>query len=348
MKYSKFIMLLVMVVVLCGLTGCIKPPLVEKFVEIKNNETAFVTQLEGNNQAKYDSLAALQKMQVSTKRINIPQRWRKTGRWDWQGEWIPTVKVIKVDRSPVTREWTASENKGSNRKDDGIWVESKDSIGFSTGFNCTAMVEEANAALFLYNYAGGSLSQVMDDQIRNDIQAVASEVAAKYPMDDCREKKLEIIDVVRKVVIPKFAKTGITISTIGMFGGFAYEDKEIQTSINKTFVAQQAKVTAAAQYEAQEDKNRTIEKAAIGFKNAAITKAEGQAEAVKVSADAEAKAILVVAQAAEKANSNPAFLKLKQLEVELARIKTWNGQYPQWVTGNNAEKLGIFVNAPNK
>ena len=96
MKYGKLMLVLAVVFVMC-LSGCRKPPLVEQFEEVKNNETAFVIQLEGDQQAKLDSLESLRKMQVSTKRINIPLRWQRTGRWDYQGKWIPTVKIIKVD-----------------------------------------------------------------------------------------------------------------------------------------------------------------------------------------------------------------------------------------------------------
>lgn len=333
----------VLLFVVMSLTGCMKPPITEKSEEVKNNETAFVIQLEGNAQAKVNSLEQLEKLRVSAKRIMISQRYKKVGRMWWQAIVIPTVKVIKVDRSPVTREWSADESTGTKAKNEGIWAESMDSIGFSTGFNCTAEVTEENAATFLYYYPGGSLAQVMDDQIRNDIQSEASEKAARYKMDECRKKKIEIIQIVREKVIPKFARTGITISTIGMFGGFTYEDEEIQTSINATFVAQQEKVTAAAEYEAQEDRNRTIEKAAIGIKNATITKAEGEAAAIKIKAGAEAASIEIVALAAEKAASNPVFLSLKKLEVEMSRLKVWNGQYPNWITGDTGEKLGIFV-----
>lgn len=343
---KKIFTMTMMFVLMTTLTGCIKPPLVEKFEEVKNNETAFVIQLEGTKQAKVDSLEALQQMQVSTKRIDIPQRWRRTGRWNYQGMWIPSVTIIKVDRTPVTREWSADMNTGTSRKDEGIWVESKDSIGFSTGFNCTAMVKEEEAARFLYLYPGGSLSKVMDAQIRNEIQSVASEAAAQYRMDECREKKLEIIAQVREIVIPKFAETGITITTIGMFGGFTYEEKEIQEAINKTFVAQQEKVVAKAQLDAQTDKNNTIEKAAVGKKNAAITEAEGKAESVKMTAEAEASAILAVAKASETAANNPTFIKLKQIEVEMQRLKTWDGKYPQWVTGSTANDMGMFITTP--
>ena len=346
MKYARMLLVVVMCLVVIGTTSCRKPPLVEKFDEVANNETAFVIQLEGKEQAKLDSMESLAKMQVATKRINIPQRFRKTGRYWFQGQWIPTIKIIKVDRSPITKEWCVESTTGTSSKDQGIWVESMDSIGFSTGFNCTAMVKEEDAAKFLYLYPGGSLKNVMDNQIRNEVQAVASEKAAEYKMDQCREKKLDIIATVREKVIPKFAETGVTITTIGMFGGFAYEDKEIQNSINATFVAQQEKVTAKAQLDAQTDKNLTIEKAAEGLKNAAITRSQGEAEAVKIKADAEASAILAVAKAASSAMENPVFIELKKLEVEMARLKIWNGAYPQWITSGTGEKLGIFVNAP--
>ncbi len=341
MRSKQILIILAMIVIAVG--GCRRPPEVEKIEDIHNNETAFLVQLEGDGVAKVNSLATLAKMQVTSKRINIPLRFRKTGRYRHQGHWIPTVKVIKVNRSPITRVWSAAKDKGTSRTDQGIWMESSDSIGFSTGFNCTSRVEEQNAALFLYTYSGGSLVNVMDQQIRNEIQAVASEVAAAYPMDDCREKKLEIIAKVRTIVIPKYALTGITIDTIGMFGGFAYEDEEIQNAINKIFVAQQLKEQTAAELEAQTDRNKTIELAATGLKNAAVTKATGLAEAVTIAAKAEAFAILAVAQAAEKANSNPMFLELKKLEIESQRLAVWDGKYPDWITGSAGEQLGVFV-----
>ena len=98
----KKVLFMLLVMVSCvSLVGCIKPPKVEEFEEVKNNETAFLIQLEGDQQAKLDSLESLKKMQVSAKRVGIPLRWRKTGRFSWQGNWIPTVIVLKVDRSPI-------------------------------------------------------------------------------------------------------------------------------------------------------------------------------------------------------------------------------------------------------
>jgi hypothetical protein len=51
-------------------------------IEVQNNETAFVSPLEGNlkKQQKLKSPEAMVSYQVAVKRINIPRRRPKTGR----------------------------------------------------------------------------------------------------------------------------------------------------------------------------------------------------------------------------------------------------------------------------
>lgn len=332
-------MLLISLIVAVFSAGCM-PYKGEKFVEVKNNETAFVIPLEDQleKQQRLKSLEALESYQVAIKRIDIPRRWRKTGRLWFSGEWIDTVKVIKVDRSPVTREWTAGHDTGTSTRNQGIWIESEDSVSFSTGFNCTAYIKEKDSAAFLYHYPNGRLATIMDNQVRAEIQSKAAEIASQYKMDELRTKKGEIIKGVRDHVVPFFKSTGITVTTIGMFGGFTYENQDIQKAIDATFVSQQEKVVAAALYDAQEDKNRRIVKEAEATKLAAIIKARGEAEAIHL-----------VAKAAAEANANPAFLELRKLEVEGKRIEKWNGQYPQhyWST-DSANGLGILVNAGSK
>ena len=178
------------------------------------------------------------------------------------------------------------------------------------------------------------------------IQSEASSACGNDDMDILRGKKKDVISQVRSVVIPFFAERGISITTIGMFGGFTYKNPKIQDSIDKTFVAQQEKVVAEAVFNAQQKKNETIEKAAIGLKNAAITKAEGEAQAIEIQANAEAAAIKLVAEAAEQANSNPVFLKLKQLEVEESRIDKWNGAYPKWYMAGSSDSPQIMIQQP--
>lgn len=333
------LMVLLLVFVGVMLIGC-KPPNIEIFEEVETYETAFVVPMEGDvaAQAQLDSAERLREQQVSIKRIPIPRRWHKQGRqWNWfLGQWIPTVRVIKVDRRPITQEWTAETASGTSARDQAIWVESSDSVGFSVGFTCTAFVQEKDAALFLYQYSSQSLAEVMDTEVRARIQMVGAEIAARYNLNQLRSRKQEIIDAVRDDAVPFFAARGITITTIGMFGGFAYESPGIQQSIDAVFVAQQEEEVSLAELTAQRNRNQTIE-----------ISAQAQANAVRIRAEGEASAIRLVAEAAAEAQDNPSFMELRRLEVEQSRIGKWNGAYPThlWTTGNN-DNLGIIVQSP--
>jgi len=295
------------------MTSCRKPYQTPVYSEISNNETAFVIPLEGdtNNQAKFGSKESLEKHKVATKRIEIPTRWNQTGRKAHDGKWIPTVTVIVVDRSPITRNWEA----GSKGKDSAVWVESSDSVGFSMGFNCTAFIKEEDTATFLYWYSSGSLASLMDSEIRGRIQQVAAEESAKFPLDILRDKKNEIAAAVRADIIPFFAQRGITITTVGMFGGMTYENPSIQESIDNVFVAQQEKNVALAKFEAQKKENERV-----------ILEAQGVAEQRKIQSDAEAKAITSLTQAVAQGGEN--YLQLKSLEVQMQQVEKWDGKLP--------------------
>lgn len=351
--------------VVASTTGCLRPYDVPEFVEIQHHETGYLIPLEGasnSNQAQFDSESFLDESKVAIKRIQIPHRWVQTGRIPNEGEHIDTVRLVIVDRSPVTREWTADTNQGTAHKDQAIWLESRDSIGFSLGFNATAFVDEPDSSKFLYWYpttqqdssAGSvdksvaSLPVVMDTEIRARVQQVASEVSAKYDLDELRAKKPEIIEAVRVDVVPFFKERGITITTLGMFGGFAYEQPEIQKAIDETFVAQQEKVRTAAAFEAQGKINEKIELAADAEANKERTLAQGKADAVLIAAEAEAASIQKVAEATKAAGGDPLFLQLKQLDVDIQRMTKWDGKYPSTLMnmGSGEQSPDLLLSIP--
>ena len=151
------------------LVGCIRPFDVPEFQEVSNSETAFLVPLTGDTgkQTGFDSQKYLSDRKVAVKRVQIPHEWVQTGRWSNDGKWVPTVRLIKVDRAPVTREWTAGRESGTSQKNEAIWIESQDSVGFTTGITCTARIPDDVAAVkFLFNYPSGSLESVMDTEIR--------------------------------------------------------------------------------------------------------------------------------------------------------------------------------------
>src|SRR5439155_16643222 len=94
-----------------GLTGCIKPYDRPEYVEIDTSDTGFLIPLEGEGlqQAKFQSEEYLKQRKVAAKRVRITHRWSQEGRLPNNGRWIPTVRLVKVNRSPVTREWTTPQ-----------------------------------------------------------------------------------------------------------------------------------------------------------------------------------------------------------------------------------------------
>ncbi|WCF11498.1 SPFH domain-containing protein (plasmid) [Paenibacillus thiaminolyticus] len=288
-----------------SLAGC-KPYDTPEFVTIEANQTAFVIPLEGQSseQGQFESLDLLKKSQVATKRIQIPHKWIQKGRWYRNGEWVATVRVIVVDRYPETREWKTGENG------QGFIGESKDSIKFSVGLSATAQILEEDTALFLYRYAGKTLKEVMDSEIRNKIGTVLLERYGSLSIDEIRSSKAKVIEHVRSEVEPYFKKRGITLSNIGYIGDLNYVQADVQEAINKAFKEEQDK-------KAQEIINQKE-----------LAKAEAEAEAVRI-----------------RASTIEAQIRLRELENERAWIEKWNGQQPSTVLGSNATPM-VNVSPP--
>lgn len=117
----------------------------------------------------------------------------------------------------------------------------------------------------------------MDEQIRARIQTMAAETCAEYDMDALRAEKPTLIKKIRDDVEPFFKANGITVTTIGMFGGFTYENPAVQTAIDDVFRSQQL-----------EDVAETKRLAALKDKETILIKAEAEAAAIDKLAEAEA------------------------------------------------------------
>lgn len=322
-----------------------------EFEEIDTSESAFLIPLEGDglNQAQFPSVSYLNERKAAARRVQIPHRWQQTGRFPGNGHYVPTVRLVKVDRRPVTREWTRSASSGTAAKDQAISAESKDSINFSMGVTLTANIPEELAAVFLYTYPSKSLSEMLDMEVRGRVQQAVAEEAGKYELFELPRKKGEIMAAVRKDVTEFFKERGIQISSIGMYGGLTFENAEIQKAIDESAKAAQLKVAAEAKREAQEVENKRLRLEAEGKAEAAKLEAKGRAEAAALTAEAEAGAKAAVAEAearavralaearayeAEKAAESPdVYVRLRQLEAEGQRWKQWDGKFPaQWLT----------------
>lgn len=324
--------------------GCsmfMKPYHEAVLVDVDTSETPFLIELENDNeQATLSTEESLRKKLVVSRRIEIPHRWKPQGReiLFYNGEWIPSARIICVDKQPVTREWVKTA-----QKDDAIWVESNDSVGYSTGFNITARIAtDDDAVKFLHNYPPRGkrivktktgeftvhviqLEDIIDQEIRARVQKVYADLAAAHDMDVLRTKKVELMEAVRADIVPFFKKKGITIPTIGQFGGFEYENKLNQLAIDKVFQEQQDKVVAKAEADAAEVRKLALKRVGEGEGDRIFEKKFREAKGIRAIADAKAYEI-------EKAKADlDTYLALKRLEIERKKLEAWDGKYPAYL-----------------
>jgi hypothetical protein len=265
---KKIISLLLVLIMCCTMfTGCRKPYDKPEFVTIEPHQTAFLIPLIGDttNQASFESEEMLMQAKVSTKEIQIPHRWVQTGRRYWRGEYRDTMALIIVDRSPVTREWSSTDGVGTSAANQAIYAESAESIGFSSGMNCSAQIySETDAVKFLYCYNNKPLSEIMDSEIRARVESKFVDECASRTLNEILTQKEEIMKAVRDDVTAYFADRGITITVLGMKDGLEYDDATIQKSINDKFSSEMKLTT-------QKNENERI-----------ISEAQAKAEANRI------------------------------------------------------------------
>ena len=296
---KKFIAMLLIVIMTCTMfSGCVKPYNKPEFVTIEPHQTAFLIPLIGDtsNQASFESEEMLMQAKVAAKEIEIPHRWVQTGRFYWMGEWRDSMALIVVDRSPVTREWSATDDVGTSNVNQAIYAESSESIGFSAGMNCSAQIySEEDAVKFLYCYNNKPLSEIMDSEIRARVESKFVEECASRTLNEILVDKETIMNNVREDVETYFEARGITITVLGMKDGLEYDDTTIQKSINDKFSSEMKLTT-------QKNENERI-----------ISEAEAMAEANRILSESLTDEVL------------------RQMYLD-----KWDGKLPNVMTGNDA------------
>ena len=228
-----------------------------KLETIGPNEEGFLIPYTGDTkkQTSTNNEEFLRANLVATKQIRVPQQWIQLGyeTTGWNGEWRDAAKLIKVDKSPVTREWTADPNTGTSNRNEAIWVMTSDQVEFSTGWTCTARIATRDDAVkFLHNYPSGSLQSVMDTEVRAKLQAEFGLEVTDLPMDELRKNATPHFKRVVETLTTFFSERGITITNLGISGGFVYKDKAIQDMLVKVFNAEQQKSISIARTQAAE------------------------------------------------------------------------------------------------
>lgn len=308
-----FIIAITLITIMIVFTGCRKPYDKPEFVTIEPSQTAFLVPLVGNttNQASFESEEMLIQAKVATKEIQIPHRWVQTGRRHWKGEYRASATLIVVERKPVSRSWESGDSTATSANK-AIFGETADAIGIYVGMNCTAMIEERDAAKFLYRYNNTPLETIIDTDIKKMVEDEFNRATSQYKSTELHTNKSAIVEAVKTNVTEYFKSYGITITVLGIKEGFSFENPEIQEALDAKFASEQDLVI-------QQNKNE-----------AALAKAEAEAEAVIIAARAEAEALKIAAEAEAEANRQIAD-SITDAILEKMYYDAWNGELPKVV-----------------
>ena len=310
LKFKKVLLATALLTAMVGFTGCVKPYEQPIFEEIEANETAFLVPMSDSaEQAKFESVEFLESKKVAAKRIQIKQEWVQTGRMANSGYRQPSERVIRVSRTPVTREWTNKSDTGTSSTNQAVEAETKESIPFSANITAVAQIEEPDTATFLYRYQGSPLEDIMDREIKTTIQSEFVVQSAKYTLEEILLHKEDIMTAVKEATIPYFKERGITITTIGMIGSFNYSP-DIQKSIDENFKSKKAVETA---------KNNA---------EAALEEAKGKVKAME-----------------EQAKYLDQIIKLEEIQVQKDFIEKWDSHLPSNLVTDGGNIMSVLPGA---
>ena len=226
---------------------------------IKPNETAFWIPDNGDNvssQSKLNSSQYLESHKVAAKRFIIPHaKFNNSGGWSFDA-YVPTGRLILVDRSQYARDWTVA-TRGTSNLDESIPCQTKEGLNYTISVNIGASITEDQVAQYLYTFGvlspkgsdtdpaviftsvfyGRPLNDVMDKVIHKNIEGLMCHEVASRGMDQANADMNIMMDNVRKQATEYMASVGITLDFIG-YSNTVLFDPEVQKAINDRYVAQ--------------------------------------------------------------------------------------------------------------
>jgi regulator of protease activity HflC (stomatin/prohibitin superfamily) len=227
----------------------------------------------------------------------LPARWYFRG----IGERIVQYPVIQR-----TYSYTREKDERGNENEE-ITFSDNTGLPMTADVSVTMQVNPASAPN-LYQTYRLTFDQLLDGPIRNDVRSAVAAEAEKVGVETLYSGGRQV--VIQKAfarVAGKWAKHGVTVSQMDWIGSIRYPTAVIDQMQRKTQLEQEA--LAAKALEAKE----------TALANAAVAKAKGEAEAIRIKGEA--------------LRSNPQVLQQQAIE-------KWDGVLPK-VTGSSTPFIKI-------
>lgn len=224
------------------------------------NESAFWIPDVGANkdsQGRFEGVDYLNANKLAAKRFIIPHAKLSNSGGNWGIDaYVPTGRLIIVDRTPYNREWVAAKDRGTSTRNESFPCQSTEGLNITVEISIAASVLEENAARYLYYFGvrpppgdrstnqviftsvfyGRTLTEVMDGVGRGAVQTMVCNEFSSRTLDRANEQARAILDSVQKNAAAFFAARGITLDYIGWAGTFTF-DKDVQEAINRAYDA---------------------------------------------------------------------------------------------------------------
>jgi hypothetical protein len=126
-----------------------------------------------------------------------------------------------------------------------------------------------------------------------------------------------------------FKERGVTITNLGITGGFIYKDKSIMDTMVRVFNAEQEKAIATAGFEAQQEKNKAVFSEAEGKAKALLTERQAEADGIKLVADAKVYEI-------SRPSRTRRFISRPADRAGEAEAPKWDGRFPTYFLGGQS------------
>jgi len=246
-------------------------------VGIPPNSTAFWIPDQGNtqaNQQQTDDASFYNSHTVPGKIFVVPhsifQNSGGTHVWD-QDYYVPDGRLILVDRTPITREWTSEAGTGTSQTNQAFQCQSDDGLNIGAAVSITVSIAPQDAATYLYYfgtdaivpnpgddymsanpnadpsndpnvifssvYHARSLSEVMDTVGHGLVEAAVCQAIGANDLQTDNKDYDSIMTQVQKNAEAYLNPRGITIDNLGWAGTFSF-DPDVQKAINNLFIAQ--------------------------------------------------------------------------------------------------------------
>jgi hypothetical protein len=230
------------------------------------NESAFWIPDVGANkdsQAQIESEAFLNANKVALKRFVVPHT-KLSGSGSFYDFYVPAGRLIIVDRTPFSREWVDSAERGTSKRREGFPCQSKEGLNITVGVSIGTSVTEANAAKYLYRfgvvapqgdrgdpkiifssvYYSRRLAEVMDDVGRKKVQTLVCDEITSRTFDQANNDAVQIMENVKQKGTEYFSSVGVTLDFVGWADTFTF-DPEVQAAVNRRYIANQDQAIAA-------------------------------------------------------------------------------------------------------